>query len=439
MEAIVKLGLYEVVAQVVLIIPFIYIVDLFLDRQKLTIKKILLGLLVWAGLYAVLLQYFKDVSFYMIVNCIVVCCILYKGKTLHKSLCIVVAFGLNAISEMITQAFIDQFMRDYMPGKRGGKLILQLGSMILVLVFVIILKNKNFLRKNKRAYETMPKREIIALSILALFSIAIVCVGMFIYSGTIEGANNTVFLSIIMVGAVVLDLSLLVIIDHSVRVDYYKKLNQMIEEQLSKQLTYYERLEEVNQETRAIKHDMRNHMLVISDLVENGEADELKKYVAGITESAVTNERLIQTGNPIADAILNEKYHIARGQKINISADLQLSKEMNIEAADLCAILSNSIDNAIEACEKIEIEDNREIIITGRINHGYLIIQVMNKIQDEVIIRNNMIKTSKKDKKQHGYGLANIKESVAKYKGELNLSLKEHCFMLEVIINTSYV
>lgn len=439
MEENIKLGLYALILQVIMIIQLVCMVDLFLEKQKVTFKKAFWYILSLLGVYVIALPHFNEVDFYIGINSIILCCMVYNGKILHKSLCILVSLGIISATEMLNQAFIDQFMKGYFPSDKWERLILQLGSMILVLVFIIILKGKRLFKGNKQAYELMRKREVIILSLPAVFSISIACMGIFIYAGSIQVAHNKIFLCIVMAGAVLLDLSLIVIINHSMRIDYYKKLNQVIEAQLNKQLAYYERLEEVNSETRAIKHDVRNHMLVINDLLKNGEIDELKRYVADMTQSVIINTKFIQTGNPIADAILNEKYRIACDNKIDMHVDFKLSKEMSIDAIDLCTILSNSIDNAIEACSKIEREQDRELEIIGRMNHGYLIIQVSNKTEEEILIINNTIKTSKKDKKQHGYGLANIKSSVAKYKGAFNLSFKEHYFTLEVIINTSHV
>ncbi len=439
MKDIIISSLYQTLLQGIIVIQLIYIVDLFLERQKLSLKRIFYGILFLVTLYILSLRFLRETGVYIIINCIVICCILYTGKILHKSLCIIVALGIIGIAEMLNQAFIDQFIREFLSNDKWEKLILQLGSMILILVFIIIIKNQSFLRKHKQIYEEIPKRTIVALSTLALFSIGIFAMGMLIYSGKMHAAYNRIFLCIIMIGAIILDLSLLVIINHSTQVGYYKKLNLVIEQQLNNQLNYYERLEEVNQETRALKHDMRNHMLVINNLLKNGEMEELKSYVRDITQSVSVNERIIQTGNPIVDAILNEKYRNACDNQISIDVDLKLGKDIGIHAIDICAILSNSVDNAIEASRKIEEKDKREIKIIGRINQGYLIIQVINRVNEEVMIKNNAIKTSKQDKRHHGHGISNIRNSVAKYKGEFNLSLKEQYFMLEVVINTSCV
>lgn len=105
---------------------------------------------------------------------------------------------------------------------------------------------------------------------------------------------------------------------------------------------------------------------------------------------------------------------------------------------DLCMILSNGIDNAIEACEKIPFANNREIKVVGRYNQGYFILDITNQTLDHVVVKNNTVKTTKTDRTKHGYALWNIRNSVDKYKGDLNLSYKENKFKLEVIINTAY-
>ena len=119
--------------------------------------------------------------------------------------------------------------------------------------------------------------------------------------------------------------------------------------------------------------------------------------------------------------------------------DVVLPKDMNIQMIDLCTIIANGIDNAIEACEKIPLAENRKIEIAGIYNKGYFIFDITNKTLGHVEVKNNTVKTTKEDGGKHGYGLWNIKNSVDKYKGELNLVYKENRFKFEVIINTSYV
>lgn len=310
--------------------------------------------------------------------------------------------------------------------------------MILIIVGIVIFKSAGIMMDNKRGFKYLLKRDIISLTGLSIFTIFIWSIGLMVYNGSITAVNNPRFLCAVIVGVLLLDLSVLIIINKNTNTNYYKQINAVMEAQLIKQLDYYERLEEISKETRGMKHDMINHIVCMKGLLESGEIDQLRSYVDSIINSIKTNTKVIKTGNVIVDAILNEKYSIAIGRKINIDIDVILPKDIKIHMVDLCSIISNAIDNAIEASEKIPEIEKRWIEIIGTYNKGYFVFYVINGTLEYINIKNNTIVTTKRDKEKHGYGLWNIKNSVNKYNGDLNLEYKENKFKLEVIINTSY-
>ena len=339
--------LYELILYGITIIQMLCVIELFLERMRITFIKVVYSAVILIGAYFIL-SYLNMQSIYAGVSGMVLGCILYKGKILHKSLCIFLGFGINLISELISHVFVDQVIKEIILSDKWENLILQLGSMTLTVTFVIILRNKDFLSKNKKEFGGASRREIITFNMLSFSSFGLIFLGVLSYLGYTKVVHNETLLLGIIGVTILLYLSLLSIIDYGARAEYYRRLNQVIENQLNQQLAYYERLEEVNQETRAIKHDIKNHMLVIGELLEAEEIDELKRYVVDITHSIVINKNVIQTGNSIADAVLNEKYWIACDNKINMTIDVQLTKHMKIASVDLCTILANSIDNAIE-------------------------------------------------------------------------------------------
>lgn len=118
---------------------------------------------------------------------------------------------------------------------------------------------------------------------------------------------------------------------------------------------------------------------------------------------------------------------------ISFSCDINFSKCSFIEMTDVCSIFSNILDNAIEACNKIN-NDEKYIKIRGTVVKSYYVIRCENSKINKVKIKNNKIITSKKDKFIHGIGLKSVKSSLKKYDGELEIEDFEGEFLLQIYI-----
>lgn len=99
---------------------------------------------------------------------------------------------------------------------------------------------------------------------------------------------------------------------------------------------------------------------------------------------------------------------------------------------DLCTILSNALDNAIEACEKISSDEQKIILVKCSYIKHIQFIWISNPVAEDVKIINNTVETSKADKNIHGIGLYNIRRTVAKYEGEFEISCKDKMFVMDI-------
>lgn len=433
-ESISTLG-YQVINQIISAFQLVCVIDLLLERKHISWKRGI-GYLVGLIFTDIIMTIYKSGSNYYIWIVIMMIFILYKGKLVHRILAMCVSISIICVAELLGMTVLGYMIKGALEVGMWEELFLRVGHLILVVVGIIIFKSIGVLSNKKREFEDLPRRDIFVLSGLSLLSIAIFGGGILIYDGAMIATHNPKFLFILVVGIFVLDLSLLVIVDKNIHTRYYKKVKDLTEKQLTTQINYYAKLEKVTKETQALKHDMTNHMICMKGLLELGEINELREYIQSIENRIKVNTKVVRTGNTIVDAILNEKYSIARDKEVNIEIDVVLPSDIRIDMMDLCTIISNGIDNAIEACEKIALIEKREIQIVGRYTQGYFIFDITNKTSGHVEVVNNTVKTIKKDSENHGYGLRNIKNSVDKYKGKLNLSHKENAFKLEILINT---
>lgn len=181
-------------------------------------------------------------------------------------------------------------------------------------------------------------------------------------------------------------------------------------------------------------HDMGNHFSVIQSYLADGKIDEAKAYLnrLGKDRAAYCVERF--TGIEAVDYILSQKAELARQQNVETSIHAEYPKDCNIDPVDLCTILTNLLDNAIEACEKQPKVFNKRLSMTIRRINQFIIIQVANSCMEEPrIIKGNLV-TSKADRRHHGWGMKNIKSAVEKYNGTMEYEYSENVFTVSIML-----
>lgn len=204
------------------------------------------------------------------------------------------------------------------------------------------------------------------------------------------------------------------------------------------QYEYYAALEEENLNVRKMYHDIKNHLLAIKGL--NSENPDLSEsYIQECLNAVEGFNQYYDTGNKLADIILYEKSNIARMSQINTKVMIQKDSLNNIDMLDLCAILTNSFDNAIEACKQCKGE--KYINVKSIKNEASLILTFKNNYEVEPIKHENgTLITHKKNKVEHGVGMQSVKVAVQKYNGNVEISIdqNEKEFLLIIMIPNAF-
>lgn len=198
--------------------------------------------------------------------------------------------------------------------------------------------------------------------------------------------------------------------------------------QLEMQAEHYQDLAEKNRDIRRFRHDIKNNLLALDILLSDGKYDEAKNYIDSMNESVKETENRFSTGSYLADAILSHKADEIKNDKIDIEFSGTIPSE-RISNNDLCTILANSIDNAARACKEIA---PCIINVTSDETEKGCTITVSNPVLKKVEIKNNSIKTSKKDAQNHGFGIENIKKVAEKYHGFVRLSCTDSEFTIKI-------
>lgn len=194
-------------------------------------------------------------------------------------------------------------------------------------------------------------------------------------------------------------------------------------------------LEEINHiymTMRGWRHDYHNHMQKIRAHLALNELKEVNDYIDQMETQLNAIDLKYKTGNTGMDAILNSKLTLAEENGLEIKCDAKLPEFLPINQVDLCVLLGNLIDNAIEACEKIEGKQRKFLRIYLCVMKSQLYISVSNATNEVVRKLDKEYITNKRG--NHGYGLRRINLIVEKYKGFINRQNEPGVFATEVML-----
>lgn len=207
--------------------------------------------------------------------------------------------------------------------------------------------------------------------------------------------------------------------------------------QLALQEDSIRNLETAYNRTRAFRHDIKNHILLMNMLAEQEKYDELKNYLKDMSGVIDESSYVRISGISAVDAILNEKLYEAQSNSISTEYDVVNLDKNSIKPIDMCIILSNALDNAIEANVRISDPDRRFIKLKIHGNETFSVISVSNPT-DSVPKKDGAggYATTKEDADSHGFGLKSIGNTVEKYKGEMLSKCENGIFTIVVRLNS---
>lgn len=192
-------------------------------------------------------------------------------------------------------------------------------------------------------------------------------------------------------------------------------------------LKYYESLEQDQFQVRRLRHDMANHLQTMSALPE----PELRNYLDELIHSPAMEHTQRFCENHIINVALASKTAVMEQKHIHAEVEISVPQEIPIQDADLCAVFANSLDNAIEACEKLP-GNQRKLSIKARTDKGLLVLKVQNPVNENTVRENGIPVTTKQDTHAHGFGLASIREIATRYGGAVDITEAERLFTLLV-------
>lgn len=203
-------------------------------------------------------------------------------------------------------------------------------------------------------------------------------------------------------------------------------------EYLRVQLDSLQDAKENEAEVRKIRHDLTNHLSVISSLCQEGDYEEVRRYAEQLSHKVPHFDSRIPTGNQVADLVVSSKSKVCEANGIVFEFAGSLNNLSVMTAPDICGLLANAYDNAIEACMAQTERYIRTKVSTTR---NYTVIEIVNPVEKKISVRGG-IPTTKKDRKAHGYGIEIMKQITQRYNGSCTIRCDGKEFRLKLVLLT---
>lgn len=311
------------------------------------------------------------------------------------------------------------------------------GYAVILGLYLKILK-KSFRKKDHR----LQRRESVFL-ILPLVASICISITVRIMEFSERGEYSDIFevvpitkLFIPLVDILLLGTNIAAVILFQSMLEYNEEKNKrdLLESQISQMRGEITEIQDIYSDIRGLRHDMKNHIENISlYLKRSGAEDErLSEYIGGMSQTVDRLDFSFNTGDPICDVIIHRKKGEAEKAGISFKSDFTFPETDSLDSYDVGVILSNSLENAIEACEKVkmlkEFKGVKEayVFLRSYVKGSLFFIEIENSFSGAIkLCENSGLPLTSKEGATHGFGLSNIERTAKKYMGDIDVSTEE--------------
>ncbi len=323
-----------------------------------------------------------------------------------------------------------------------------------VVVLILYLSLKGIVHSYREKDYAIRRTELLSIltpAVVSLLLCALLRTIIFtVEENTVEAVYDKYPLLLVLLPAILL-LSLLSILygvklfQDTVYLNRERSNQIVLKKQIGSMQEHMEEMERIYSGIRSMKHDMKNTLSVVLRLAaKKGESEneELQAYLGELNQTFDSLDFHFKTGNSVIDTMLNMKYHEALRMVPDLQVDvskLLLPRNLAIQSYDIGVILGNALDNAMEACRKLrekEPEAPAFIRLSSFQKDRLLIFKIENSFDGTLKRKrqSGLPETDKTDKKTHGIGLANIKNTAEKYQGTMDYKIDGRVFILSVML-----
>ena len=321
-----------------------------------------------------------------------------------------------------------------LPNKSLGLLSSGVGSSLVELLsesihLILVLGLVRYFEKNTS--ELLTTKEWLRFAIVPVMTMATIMTMVVEFDVTQKNSQGVVFL-LIGIGLIMMNIITYFLLNDVLIREAELRKERLIQLQTKHEIQMQHYLAENYEKQRRIQHEYKNQMASIAALLSGGEYDKLKQYVQAINQREITTINVIDTNNVMVNAILNAKYREMIEKGIGYVPLINDLSGIPVSDEDIVVLLSNLLNNAIEACEGVE---NKVIKMKFVCEKDSMVLSVLNPYKDMPNIKDGYIRTSKREQPElHGIGILNVKDIVNKYEGDTVITNKDQEFQFVIII-----
>lgn len=384
-----------------------------------------IGLTVFINLSNLLFNFgFLNVLFIIFLTFIA--SVLYEGNIKTKVVVSVVVVILSAAIEILVLSLIT-YLGHFTAEEAVENPKLRLLGIILSKTIYFITAKIISIKKRKILHKMSTNYWIIFFSLLLSEGLAMGTLFLFQYYNTIVYMD--IISVITMIGLMYSFIFTLYMYERiSIQAEELTE-KTIITQQLQSQKKHIDEMFIAQNKIKKIQHDLKNHMIALRALFAENDCKSGIEYIDNLQSFANMSSEMVDTGNVVFDTILTTKKELAKSKGISVKLNIQLPEKLNLDAADLCVLFGNTLDNAIEACERV---DNKKLIEISVIYESSMFMcKVVNSAPNE---NNPSLITTKRNRKEHGIGLSSVKSILDKYESTLNIERTNDKFYLSFVI-----
>lgn len=244
-------------------------------------------------------------------------------------------------------------------------------------------------------------------------------------------SEKNIYYFISIFGLLLLNVLIVYIFDNIVEKFQLIHQNAQLQNQMDYQDANYEKTVHSFKNIKRIIHDTNQQFLYIEECIKRNELEQAREHIKVTLNKIEDAYHRVNTGNLVIDALVTNTLNIGQANGIKIDTKLNLDmQEIHIERYDLCVVLGNMLDNAIEASKKIKIADDRYMLIKIHSNESALFLHVLNHMEKEAA----PLHSQKANPEFHGLGLTNISRICEKYGGHMTIETKNKVFNNMVVL-----
>ena len=390
------------------------VMDVFLSADDIEEKSLKIGLGIYCLLTTTVYSIFQVSFVYEICNCLGIIGItcFYQEMWKKRLWVSLVLFSLDMANSLIVLFVFGDIAKFQQPAVQ----------VLLMLIFTTIINHISYLPEAQEI--AFDRKQTLLLLVIPAMSIIVLSVLML-------GELEKMFA--ILISGCMLIINISVFYLYNILIENYIQLR---DNDIYKQQTYaYQNQLEVIMESqnrvRALRHDMKNHILALQVLIQRKEVEEANQYLDSMKNFMTNPQEYVKTGNDMVDSLLNYKIQKANEVLNVVETKISIPEQLRLHSFDLNVLLGNLLDNAIDASMQTE---NKKLKITIKLDKGILFLNICNSCQRIVGGRKNFLETTKEDKVNHGIGLKNVHRIVEKYHGDIEFIYENDSMETDVMM-----